>query len=89
MDCLDVIDTIFYALLARDEDGRYDWSSNCSAEDLSEWIQLARQDGSIPVEEKRELELIAKVAQLIDVSNQSLIDEILEEIVSIRAVLNV
>lgn len=85
---LDAIDTIFYALLARNVDGRYDWSSSSPAEDLPEWIRLARQDGSIPEEEKRELELIAKVARLIDVSNQSLVDEVLEEIISIRTTLD-
>lgn len=81
---LDAIDTIFYARLARNEDGRYDWDCNRPAEDLPEWIQLVQQDKGLAGDERRELELLAKVAQLIDTSNRSLVDEILEEIHAIR-----
>lgn len=80
---LDAIDTIFYARLARDADGRYDWDSGNPDKDLAEWIRYTRQDDSLPEDERRELELIAKVAQLIDTANRPLIDEILKEITSI------
>lgn len=82
---LDAIDTLFYALLARDEDGRYDWDDHDPAQDLPEWVRLTKPaHDNLPEDERQELELIAKVAGLIDISNRGLVDEILEEIQDIR-----